>query len=72
MVLYNQKQLKQMVQSGVAVDLTHETSRDAIPEKYSQIGSSFGVNGCLNGLLLIGYSGKLYAVTARTQALTLY
>lgn len=72
MMKYTQKQLKELVKSGVAVDVTNVDGRGAIPEDYRQIGYSSGVYGC-NGMLLQGCeSGALYAVTARTTAIYIF
>lgn len=70
---YTQKQLRGLVASGAAIDITHEIDpRKAVPESYTQIGYASGVYGC-SGMLLRGLqSGKLYAVTSRTQAIYLY
>lgn len=72
MTKYTQKQLRQLVKSGAAVDVTDADERGAIPENYRQIGYSLGVYGC-SGMLLQGCeSGKLYAVTARTTAIYIF
>ena len=72
MTKYTQKQLKELVKSGVAVDVTNAGGRGAIPENYRQIGNSRGVYGC-NGMILQGCeSGTLYAVTARTTAIYIF
>lgn len=72
MTKYTQKQLKELVKSGVAVDVTNADGRGAIPENYCQIGYACGVYGC-NGMLLQGCeSGSLYAVTARTTAIYIF
>lgn len=72
MTKYTQKQLKELVKSGAAVDVTNADGRGAIPEDYRQIGYSCGVYGC-NGILLQGCeSGKLYAVTARSSAVFMF
>lgn len=34
-----QKELKRLVRVGAAKDITHSSSRAAIPEEYSQVGS---------------------------------
>lgn len=68
---YTQKQLKNLVKTGAAVDITNAHDRGAIPCGYSQIGYSCGVYGC-NGMLLKGDNGKLYAVTARTTAIYIF
>lgn len=66
-----QNELKRLVRSGVAIDVTNAKNRSEIPESYRQIGYSAGVYGC-NGMLLQGDSGQLYAVTARTMAIYLF
>lgn len=73
MIKYTQKQLREMVKNGIAVDVSNATSRsEAVPEDYKKIGYSLGVYG-KNGLLLQGCeSGKLYAVTARSSAVFMF
>ena len=66
-----QKELKRLVRVGAAKDITHSSSRAAIPEEYSQVGHSSGIYGC-NGMLLRGESGQLYAVCARTTAIWVF
>ena len=67
-----QKQLKNLVRTGAAIDVTGTTTRAAIPENYTQVGYSCGVYGC-NGQLFRGLdSGKLYAITARTTAIFIF
>lgn len=61
---YSCKQLKSLVASGVAKDVTYADERSEIPESYTQIGYAAGIYGC-NGMLLKGESGQLYAVTGR-------
>lgn len=73
---YTQKQLRSLVNSGAAIDVTNALLRDGkiingIPERYTQIGYAAGIYGC-NGMLLKGDSGQLYAVTARTSAIYLF
>lgn len=65
---YTQKQLKALVKSGAAKDVTYASNRSEIPESYTQIGYASGLYGC-NGMLLKGASGQLYAVTTRTTAI---
>lgn len=72
MTKYTQKQLKEMVKYGIAVDVTNACDSGAIPENYCQIGYATGIYGC-SGMLLKGCeSGKLYAVTARTTAIYVF
>lgn len=74
---YTQKQLKNMVADGIAVDITHGTNetREALEKTegfYTQIGYSAGVYGC-NGMLLKGNkTGTLYAITNRTTAIFVF
>ena len=68
---YTQKQLKSLVNNGIAIDVTYANERKVIPESYSQLGYSCGVYGC-NGMLLKGASGQLYAVTSRTTAVYIF
>ena len=68
---YTIKQLKRLVNSGAAVDVTHSAKKSDIPENYTQIGYASGLYGC-NGMLLKGESGQLYAVTGRTTAIYLF
>ena len=69
---YTQKQLKNMVATGAAIDVSRAKSTKDIPEYYSQIGYASGMYGC-SGMLLKGIeSGKLYAITSRTQAIYIF
>lgn len=68
---YTKKQLRNLVATGAALDITNSVTR-AIPENYSQVGYSCGVYGC-NGMLFKGLeTGRLYAITDRTTAIYLY
>ena len=69
---YTIKQLKSLVSSGAAIDVTYAKKQSDIPEHYTQIGYASGIYGC-NGMLLRGYtSGKLYAITSRTTAIYIF
>ena len=69
---YTIKQLKSLVNSGAAIDVTYAHESTDIPESYTQIGYASGLYGC-NGMLLRGCtSGKLYAVTGRTTAIYIF
>ena len=69
---YTQKQLKNLVATGAAIDVSRAKSKKDIPENYSQIGYVSGIYGC-SGMLLEGIeSGKLYAITSRTQAIYIF
>ena len=71
MIKTTKKQLKEMVLSGRAIDVTNANERSKIPENYRQIAYSSGVYGC-TGMLLQGKSGQLYAVTDRTSAIYIF
>lgn len=67
---YTQKELRELVREGLAVDVTRATCADADrirqAERYlQQVGYSAGVYGCNGQLFLGAQSGTLYAVTAR-------
>lgn len=68
---YTQKFIKSLVKQGDAIDVTDTLSREAIPEVYFKVGYSKGVNG-INGLILEGMSGKLYAVTKSNTAIDIF
>ena len=69
---YTIKQLKSLVNSGAAIDVTHAKNKNDISEGYTQVGYASGLYGC-NGMLLKGYeTGKLYAVIGRTTAIYIF
>ncbi len=69
---YTQKQLRNLVATGAAIDVTNARDNKVISEPYRQIGYSAGVYGC-NGQLYKGITtGKLYAITSRTTAIYLF
>lgn len=74
---YTLKQLKNLVNNGLAVDLTNgnnDTYKELMKkESYlSQVGYAIGIYG-LNGKLLKGdKTGTLYAITARSSALYIF
>lgn len=74
---YTQKELKNLVSLGCAVDISNgdnDTRKQIEKEEgfYTQIGYSAGVYGC-NGMLLQGHkTGKLYAITGRTIAIFIF
>ncbi len=68
---YTQKQLRALVASGAAEDVTHAHDLSVIGEGYRQIGYARSIYGC-GGMLLQGASGKLYAVTSRTSAIYIF
>lgn len=68
---YTLKELKRLISTGAAKDITHSNTRSDVPESYTQIGYSCGTYDC-NGKLLQGESGRLYAITARSPALFMF
>lgn len=68
---YTTRQLKELVKIGAAINVTDAISTTAIPEWYDKIGYSRGING-INGLLMRGKSGKLYAITSRSTAISIF
>ena len=74
---YTQKQLKALVKDGVAIDITNGTNdtRDeieAIEGWLDQIGYAVSIYGC-GGMLFKGHNtGKLYAITTRSQAIFVF
>lgn len=73
---YTQKQLRALVSNSAAIDLTHALNySDAklqAGEYLSQIGYAHGVYGCNGKLFQASKSGKLYAITSRTQAIFIF
>ena len=77
MTKFTQRQLKELVKSGAAIDITYSdnATRESIRSKegyYTQIGYAAGIYGC-NGMLLQGYkTNTLYAITSRTTAIFIF
>ena len=71
MLHVRQKELKNLVKLGTAVDITVDDSPLNNEKSWERIACSHGVNG-LNGGLIQGDSGKLYAITARSSTLMRY
>lgn len=77
MTKYTQKQLREMVQHGIATDLTsaRQEDRETLIEKESyleQVGYCAGLYGC-SGKLLKGYNtGALYAIIGHVSAIYLF
>ena len=74
---YTQKQLKALVKDGVATDITYGTNDtrneiEAVEGWLTQIGYAAGIYGC-SGILFKGHNtGKLYAITTRSQAIYIF
>ena len=77
MIRYTQKQIKNLISTGAAVDITRADANDRkniLTNEYelTAIGYSIGKYG-RNGLLLISeYSGTLYAIGSRSTALFIF
>lgn len=65
---YTQRELKNLVAIGAAVDLTNAPA-EQIPAYYERIGYSAGIYGINGGLIQDPKTGKLYAITARNSML---
>jgi len=77
MTKYTQKQLKAMVNDGIAIDVSsadNEKRREIEKEEgfYRQIGYASGLYGCAGMLLQGNKTKRLYAVTSRTQAIYIF
>ena len=74
---YTQRELKALVRTGAAVDITsHGTAEyKALREKekdLDKLGYSSGLYGINGGLLQGQETGTLYAITARSTAVFIY
>lgn len=67
-----QKEIKNLVKMGAAVDITAEEGTLEKYRKLDPLAVSFGKYGMNGGLLKDHESGKLYAITARSSALFYY
>lgn len=63
-----QKTIKNMIQAGIARRVTECAQ---IAENYNCLAYSVGIYG-INGLILRGESGQLYAIPSRCTALFFY
>ena len=68
---YTQKELRRLVDLGVALNITKSHNREDLGERYEQVGYSKGIYGC-NGKLLQGESGQMYAIIGATSALDIF
>lgn len=74
---YTQRELKELVRTGAAVDITnHSTAlyeNLLVQEKdIERLGYSSGINGINGGLIRGKKTGTLYTITARTTATAIY
>lgn len=74
---YTQRELKALVRTGAAVDITNHgiTEYKALIEKekdLDKLGYSSGIYGINGGLLQGQETGTLYAITARSTAVFIY
>lgn len=70
---YGQREIKALVKSGAAVDISNHDNNarkelEAREDWLDKVGYSSGVYG-LNGALLKDENGRLYAITARNRTL---
>ena len=68
---YTQKELRRLVELGIALNITKSHNRTDVGERYEQVGYSKGIYGC-NGKLLQGESGQMYAIIGATSALYIF
>lgn len=68
MLKYTQKELRKMVQTGMAIDITN-ADPNLLPTKYEKIGYSTGDNGMNGGLIQEIDSGRYYVIIGRTSTL---
>jgi len=74
---YTQRELRNLVATGAAIDITYADNDKRVEiettEEYlTQVGYASGIYGC-NGMLFEGYnSGDLYAITTRSQAIYIF
>ena len=68
---YTQKELRRLVELGIALNITKSRNRTDLGERYEQVGYSKGIYGC-NGKLLQGESGQMYAIIGATSALYIF
>jgi len=74
---YTQKELKNLVRTGAAVDITNHGTAEykALINKekdLEKLGYSSGIYGINGGLLQGQETGTLYAITARSTAAFIY
>ena len=65
------KEIKRLVELGLAEDITNGRDRKEIKERYTLVGIATGCYG-VNAKLFQGESGQLYAITKRTTALYIF
>lgn len=74
---YTQRELKTLVRTGAAVDITNHGTAEykVLIEKekdLNKLGYSSGIYGINGGLLQGQETGTLYAITARSTAVFIY
>lgn len=74
---YTQKELKTLIRTGAAVDITNHGTAEykALIENekdLDKLGYSSGIYGINGGLLQGQKTGTLYAITARSTAVFIY
>jgi len=74
---YTQRQLKDLVRTGAAQDITNHSTTEyeelvSRENSFDRIGYSSGIYGINGGLIQGNKTGTLYAITARTTATFIY
>lgn len=67
-----QKEIKNLVKIGAAVDITNKETSEEIWRNMERIAVSRGIYGMNGGLLKDKRNGVLYAITARNSSLFYY
>lgn len=69
---YTVAELKELVQAGVAIDITNATNENAINEPYTVVGYALSF-GKPHGKLFLGLkTWRLYAITKPTIAINIF
>lgn len=69
---YTQRELKNLIELGAAIDITNAPTSLEQYRRLDPIGVSRGKYGMNGGLLKDNQTGQLYAITARNTALFFY
>jgi hypothetical protein len=67
-----QKEIKNLIKIGAAVDITNKETNEDIWRNIERIAVSRGIHGMNGGLLKDKRNGVLYAITARNSNLFYY
>ena len=74
---YTQKQLREMVANGIAIDVSkgnHDTRTEILSKEtyLEQVGYASGLYGCSGKLLKGNKTGQLYAVIGHVSAIYVF